>query len=68
VEFHVHKNASLLAMGAMMFQNLTGKSDQPMVYVSKLLNKTKQNYSTNRERLKQWFLFCTSSNIIFQRK
>jgi len=46
VEFHVHTNASLLAMGAMLFHDVTRKSDQPIVYVSRLLNKVKQNYNT----------------------
>jgi hypothetical protein len=39
VEFHVHTNASLLAMGAMLFQNVIGKSDQPIVYASRLMNR-----------------------------
>jgi hypothetical protein len=36
MEFHVHTYASLLAIGAMLFQNLTRKSDQPVVYASRL--------------------------------
>jgi hypothetical protein len=39
VEFHVHTYASLLTMGAMLSHNVTRKNDQPIVYVSKLLNK-----------------------------
>ncbi len=46
VEFHVHTYLSLLAMGVMLFQNVIGKSDQPIVYVSRLLNRAQQ-----RERL-----------------
>ncbi len=46
MEFHVHKDASLLIIGGMLSQNLTGKSDQPMVYASRLLNIAKQDYST----------------------
>lgn len=46
VEFRVHKNASLLAIGAMLTQNLTRKHDRPIVYVSKLLNSVERNYST----------------------
>ncbi len=38
VEFHVHTNESLLTIGAMLFQNLIGKSDQPLVYAYRLLN------------------------------
>jgi hypothetical protein len=41
VEFHVHTNASLLAVGTMLSHNLIGKSDQLMVYASRLLNRAK---------------------------
>ncbi len=46
MELHVHTNASLLAVGATLSQNVIGKSDQPIMYVSRLLNKAEQNYST----------------------
>jgi hypothetical protein len=46
MEFHVHTNASLLAIGVILFQNVIRKSDQPIVYVSRFLNKVKQNYNT----------------------
>jgi hypothetical protein len=42
VEFHVHIDASLLVVGAMLSQNVIGKSDQPIMYVYKLLNKAQQ--------------------------
>jgi hypothetical protein len=45
MEFHVHTNASLLVVGIMLCHNVIGKSNQPVVYVSKLLNKIEQNYS-----------------------
>jgi len=51
VEFHVHTNASLLAMGAMLSQNVTRKSDQPIVYTSKLLSRAEQNYSTIKRKV-----------------
>jgi hypothetical protein len=35
-------------MGAMLSQNISGKSDQPIMYVSRLLNRAKQNYSTTQ--------------------
>jgi hypothetical protein len=57
VEFHVHIAASLLVIEAMLFQNLIGKSDQPVVYAFKFLNKTKQNYrTTQREALVMVFV------------
>jgi hypothetical protein len=43
---HVHTNASLLVVGVMLAQNLIGKYDQCIVYASRLLNKTEQNYTT----------------------
>jgi hypothetical protein len=46
VEFHVHIDASLLAMGVMLSQNIIGKSDKPIVYAYRLLNKVKHTYST----------------------
>jgi hypothetical protein len=46
VEFHVHIDSSLLAMGAILFENVTKKNDQSIVYAFKLLNKIKQNYYT----------------------
>ncbi len=52
MEFHVHIDAYLLAIGAMLSQNVTRKSDQPIMNASRLLNIVKHNYSiTQRERL-----------------
>jgi hypothetical protein len=50
LEFHVHTNASLLAVGAMLAQNPSGKYDQLIVYASKLLNKVEQNYTTTKKK------------------
>jgi hypothetical protein len=72
VKFSVHTNASLLAMGAMLSQNLTKKNDQLMVYAYRLLNRTKQNYSTtHREVLVMVFVlhkfkhYLMGNTIIF---
>ncbi len=46
VEFHVHTYASLLAIKTMLSQNLTRKTDQLVMYASRLLNRAKQNYNT----------------------
>ncbi len=40
---HVHTYASLLTIGAMLAQIPIGKYDKPIVYVSRLLNKTMCN-------------------------
>ncbi len=46
MEFHVHTYASLLIVGVMLFQNLTRKSDQLVVYAYRLLSIIKHNYNT----------------------
>jgi hypothetical protein len=50
VEFHVHTNASLLVEGAMLSQNVTRKNDQLVMYVYRLLNRIKYNYSTTKRK------------------
>ncbi len=56
LKFHVHTNASLLDVAALLAQNIIGKNDQPIVYASKLFNNVKQNYSTTeREALAMTF-------------
>jgi hypothetical protein len=49
MEFHVHMDALLLAVGVMLTQNQTSKYDQPIVYASRLLNKVEQNYTTTKK-------------------
>jgi hypothetical protein len=57
LEFHVHIDASLLVVRVMLFQNVTGKSDQPIVYASRLLNRIKHNYNiTHKETLVMVFV------------
>jgi hypothetical protein len=64
VEFHIHTYMSLLIVRVMLSQNITRNSDQPIVYVSRLVNKVKHNYNTTeREALIMIFLY-TSSDII----
>ncbi len=48
VEFHVHINASLLVVCAMLAQILLGKYDQPIVYAFRLLSSAKGNYITTQ--------------------
>jgi hypothetical protein len=58
VEFHVHTYASLLAVGVMLSYNITRKSDQPIMYASRLLNRLEHNYSiTKGEALAMFFFF-----------
>jgi hypothetical protein len=61
VEFHVHTYASLLVVGAMLFQNVTRKSDQLVVYIPNLMNKEKYNYNTTK---KKSLVMVISLNIV----
>jgi hypothetical protein len=49
VEFHVYTYVSLFTMGAMVTQSVTWKNDQPIMYVSRLLNRVKHDYNTTKE-------------------
>ena len=52
IKFHVHIDASGLAIGAILTQLGDDGMDYPIVYSSKKLNKAERNYSTTeREAL-----------------
>jgi hypothetical protein len=55
----------MLAMGAMLSQNVTRKSDQLVVYVSKLLNKVEKNYSTIKKEGLIMVFSCTQVQTLF---
>jgi len=63
LEFHVHTNASLLVIGAILAQNLISKYDQFIVYASRLLNKIEHNYTTTNRKTLAMVMFYISSNI-----
>jgi hypothetical protein len=67
VKFHVHTYASLLAMGVMLFQNVTRKSDQPIMYASRLLNRAQQKYNTRKKDFSNVFCFVEVT-ILFVRQ
>ncbi len=46
-EFHVHTNASNMAIGAMLAQNLNSKCNQPTTYASSLLSSMEQKLHHN---------------------
>ncbi len=56
MEFHVHTNASLLVVGTMLFQNLTRKNNQLVVYTYRLLKRAKNYNITKREALTMVFV------------
>jgi hypothetical protein len=49
MEFHVHTDASLLAMGTLLTHNIIRKSDQLVMYVSKLFNDANFFYNTTKK-------------------
>ncbi len=49
MEFHIHTNASNLAIGVMLAQNPIEKCDQPIAYASRLLNNAEKNYITTKK-------------------
>ena len=49
IKFHVHIDASSLAIGMILMEPGDNGMDYPIVYSSKKLNKAERNYST-RER------------------
>ncbi len=61
--------ASLLAIGAMLTHNPTGKYDQSIVYVSRLLKKTKHNYTTTeRKALAMVYALHKFKHFLFENK
>ncbi len=70
MEFHVHTNASLLVVRAMLFLNVIEKSDQLVVYASRFLNKVEQNYSTIKKEasLKKIFNLHKFKHYLFDNK
>lgn len=55
-EFHLHTDASLIAVGAVLAQQGTKEIDLPIYYASRLLNVHEQNYTTTeREALAMIF-------------
>jgi hypothetical protein len=57
MEFHVHYDASNIAIGAVLAQNIHGDRDSPIHYASRLLNNAEKNYSTTeREALAMIYL------------
>jgi len=45
-EFHVHVDASYIALGVVLTQASEGELDHPIVFTSRKLSKAEKNYST----------------------
>jgi hypothetical protein len=65
LEFHIHINASQLAIGAIFAQNPIGKFDQPIVYASKLLSSVERNYTTIERETLDMVMFYTNLDITY---
>ncbi len=59
-------------MGATLFPNVIEKSDQPIMYAYKLLNKVEQNYNTTEKKalvmvcaLHKFTHYLLSNKIVF---
>jgi hypothetical protein len=65
VEFHVHTDVAFLIVGAMLSQNVIRKNDQPIMYASRLLNITKQNYNTTQKEASNGFFFTQVQTLFF---
>ena len=48
MDFHVHCDASNIAIGVVLAQNIHGDRDSPIHYASQLLNNVEKNYSTTK--------------------
>lgn len=47
--FHIHKDASNIAVDVMIAQYINGKHDQPVAYSSRLFNEAERKYSTTMQ-------------------
>jgi hypothetical protein len=50
-EFHVHVDASSIALGAMLSQPGEGDIDHPIVFSSRKLSTSENNYTTTEGRI-----------------
>ncbi len=69
VEFHVHTYASLIVVRVMLSHNLTGKSDQLVVYTYRLFNRVEYTYNTiEREALAIIFVLHKFKHYLLSNK
>lgn len=72
MEFHVHMDASNIAVGTILAQNPTGKCDQPILYFSRFLNLAKLNYTMTKQKalamvyaLQMFWHYLLSNKLVF---
>jgi hypothetical protein len=49
-EFHVHVDASTIALGAVLTQPGEGDIDHPIAFARRKLSDSEQNYNTKKEK------------------
>jgi hypothetical protein len=65
-EFHVHVDASSIALGAVLAQPGEGELDHPISFASRKLSSTKENYTTiEREGLAMVYVLQSSDTIFW---
>ena len=64
MEFHVHVDASCIALGAMLAQASEGEMDHPIAFTSRKLSKAEKNYSMTKRKGLPWCMRCKSSDTI----
>jgi hypothetical protein len=59
-EFHVHVDASAIALGAILTQPGEGDIDHPIEFASRKLSDSEHNYNTKKRKVWIWFMHCRS--------
>lgn len=59
MEFHVHVDASCIALGIVLAQPGAGEIDHPIAFASKKLSKAGKNYSTTEEKMVSYGICIT---------
>ena len=67
IEFHVHCDASYIAIGAVLAQKVNGNIDSPIFYPSPFLNQAEKNYSTTEREILGMIYSVTNSDTTFLR-
>jgi hypothetical protein len=64
-EFHVHVDASSIALGAVLTQPGEGDIDHPIAFASRKLSDSKNIITIQqKEKVWLWYMHCISSDII----
>jgi len=59
-KFHVHVDASSIAVGEVLAELGEGDLDHPITFSSRNLSSTKHNYTTTKHEGRQWCMYYRS--------